>query len=136
MGNRYVRSLLWHLLIFLMSEVLLFLFLEWGSQDRSRTSAEATVMYMLLIMPVLYGVYFGMHMLFLLLTHRKKNYKFPLNPVSYVFLLDLLSLAFIGIIFDQDRALTKPIIAIAAGTSFFLLIEIYRSFYARSKVVI
>ncbi|MDX5417689.1 MAG: hypothetical protein LPK09_00630 [Hymenobacteraceae bacterium] len=102
---------------------------------KSRTSGEVTVMYMLIVMPVLYGVYFGMHLLFLVLTQSKKEYKFSLNPVSYVFLLDLLFLAFIVTIVDQTRALTLPVYAIATGTLIFLLIEIYRSFWLRNREV-
>lgn len=119
MSNKYLRSLLWHLLNFLLSEVFLYILMEEESQGASRTSAEATVMYMLIMMPVLYGVYFGLHMLFLLLTHAKKQYSFPFNPVSVAFLFSLLVLAFIGLALDQGGALTKPVLAITAGTLFF-----------------
>ncbi|MDO6391203.1 hypothetical protein Q4E40_13775 [Pontibacter sp. BT731] len=116
-----------------MSEVFLFVLMEEESQVASRTSAEATVLYMLIMMPVLYGVCFGLHMLFLLFTHAKKQYIFLFNPVIAAFFFDLLILAFIGLALDQDRALTKTVLAITAGTSLFLLIEIYRSFYRRSR---
>lgn len=133
MSNNYLRSVLWHLLNFLLSEVFLYILMEEESQSSSRTSAEATVMYMLIMMPVLYGVYFGLHMLFLLLTQAKKQYSFPFNPVSVAFLFSLLMLAFIGLALDQDGALSKPVLAITAGTLLFLLIEIYHSYHRRSK---
>lgn len=127
MNNRYLRSLFWHVLIFLLSEVFLLIFMEWGKEESSRTSAEASVMYMLIIMPVLYAIYLSMHMLLLLLTHSKKKYIFPFNPVSQAFLFDLLLLAFIGIALDNDGVLTKPVFAITVATLLFLPVEIYRT---------
>ncbi|PKV62426.1 hypothetical protein [Pontibacter ramchanderi] len=135
MKNPYLRSLLWHSLCFLLSEVFLFILMEWNSPVASRTSAEASVMYLVIVMPVLYGLYVALHMLFLLFTHFKKRYKFPFNPVSAAFLFDLVLLSFIGTALDQDRALTNPLLAIAAGTFIFLLIEICHSFYAPDKAL-
>lgn len=64
MGNSFLRSVVYLILLFLICKFLIF-FLEW--------TAKEVALYTVVIMPIMFAVFSTMHMIFLILTSLKEN---------------------------------------------------------------